>query len=113
MKLENKNKRFQWLPTLIILWNIIDIVVHVSLNMAEPLRITGNIVGIAAALMVLLGIAKPYAPHILGGAAVVIVVVNAIHAAAHGFVIPMLVFIGLRRDNLSKSCFVVWETQTT
>ncbi|MBK6429809.1 hypothetical protein [Candidatus Amarolinea dominans] len=62
--------------------------------MAEPLRITGNIVGIAAALMVLLGIANPYAPHILGGAAVVVIVVNALHAAAHGFGIPMLVFIG-------------------
>ncbi|MBI5030781.1 MAG: phospholipase [Chloroflexi bacterium] len=92
--MKTENKRFQWLPTLIILWNIIDIVVHVSLNMAEPLRITGNIVGIAAALIVLLGIAKPYAPHILGGAAVVVVVVNAIHAAVHGFVIPMLVFVG-------------------
>ena len=89
-----ENRKIQWLPTLLIVWNLIDIVVHVSLNMAEPLRITGNIVGIAAALMVLLGIAKPYAPHILGGAAVVVVVVNALHAAAHGFGIPMLVFIG-------------------
>src|SRR3990172_4075041 len=94
MKAENKNKRFQWLPTLLILWNLIDLVLHVAIDMAEPLRITGNLVGIAAALIVLLGIAKPYAPHILGGAAVVFVVVNAIHAAAHGFAIPMLVFIG-------------------
>ncbi|MGB3058239.1 MAG: hypothetical protein WBE17_00740, partial [Anaerolineae bacterium] len=93
-KTKMENRKIQWLPTLLIVWNLIDIVVHVGLNMAEPWRIAGNIVGIVAALIVFFGMAKSYAPHILGGAAVVVVVVNAIHAAAHGFVIPMLVFIG-------------------
>lgn len=37
--MKTENKRFQWLPTLIILWNVIDIAVHVGLNMAEPWRI--------------------------------------------------------------------------
>jgi hypothetical protein len=59
-KMESTNKKFQWFPALIILWNLIDIVVHVGLNMAEPWRIAGNIVGIAAALVVWFGLAKPY-----------------------------------------------------
>jgi hypothetical protein len=63
--------------------------------MAEPLRVTGNIVGIAAAAIVLLGLAKPYAPHILVGSAVVVVLLNAIHSSMHGAVLPMLVFIGV------------------
>lgn len=94
MNTENKG-RFQWLPALIILWNLIDIGVHVALNMAEPFRIAGNIVGIAAALIVWFGLAKPYAPHILVGAAAVVVVLNVIHAAEHGYFIPTLVFIGV------------------
>jgi hypothetical protein len=57
-KTKMENKRFQWLPTLIILWNVIDIAVHVGLNMAEPWRIAGNIVGIVAALIVFFGMAK-------------------------------------------------------
>jgi hypothetical protein len=95
IKTDKKNKRFQWLPALLIIWNLIDLVLHVAIDMAEPLRITGNIVGIAAALIVLLGFAKSYAPHILGGAAVTVVALNALHASEHGFAIPMLVFIGV------------------
>jgi F0F1-type ATP synthase membrane subunit a len=83
-------KRFQWLPALIILWNAIDLVLHVAIDMAEPLRISGNIVGIAATLIVLFGLPKNYAPHILGGAAVVVVILNAIHSSMHGALLPML-----------------------
>jgi hypothetical protein len=95
MKTENRNRKIQWLPTLLIVWNLIDIIVHVAIGMAEPLRIGGNIVGIVATLVVWFGLAKPYAPHILGGAAVVVVVLNAIHSSMHGAVLPMLVFIGV------------------
>jgi hypothetical protein len=63
--------------------------------MAEPWRITGNIVGIAAALVVWFGIAKPYAPHILGGAAAVVVVLNVIHSVAHGWIAASFIFIGV------------------
>jgi hypothetical protein len=94
VKTQNK-KRFQWLPALLILWNAIDLVLHVAMGMAEPLRISGNLVGIAAALVVWFGLAKPYAPHILGGSAVVVVVLNAIHASQNGSAIPMLLFIGV------------------
>lgn len=95
MKTENTKRPFQWLPILLIAWNIFDIFVHVRADMVEPLRVTGNIVAIVAALIVWLGYAKLYAPHILSGAAILVVVLNAVHASEHGFAIPMLVFIGV------------------
>jgi len=67
MNTQETKKKLQWLPTLLIVWNLIDIIVHVGLNMAETWPIAGNIVGIATALIVLLGFAKPFALHILGG----------------------------------------------
>jgi hypothetical protein len=95
MKTENKNKGFQWLPTLIILWNIIDVAVHVTINLAEPWRIAGNTVGIVAALIVFFGVTKPYAWQILSCAAIVVVVLNVIHSVTHGWLAPSFVFIGV------------------
>jgi hypothetical protein len=95
MNTQNKTKKFQWLPILLIAWNTIDLVLHVAIDMAEPLRITGNVVAIVAALIILLANVKSYAPHILGGAAVVVLAVNVVHALQHGALIPSLVFIGV------------------
>ncbi len=95
MKAENKNRTIQWLPTLIMLWNIIDIIVHVGLNMAETWRIAGNVVGIAAVLVVWFGLAKPFSPHIPGEAAIVVVVLNMIHSVAYGWIAPSFIFIGV------------------
>ncbi len=76
METQVTKRQFSWLATLLIGWNILDIVVHVAIGLAEPWRIAGNITGIAAALIVLFGLAKPYAPQILGGAAVGVVLLN-------------------------------------
>jgi hypothetical protein len=95
MNTESKSQRFLWLPTLLIIWNLIDIAVHFAFNLAEPWRIAGNIVGIVAALIVLLGVAKPYARQILSGAAIVVVVLNVIHSMLHGWLIPSFIFIGV------------------
>lgn len=81
MQTQNIDHKITWLPTLLIAWNLFDLVLHVAIDMAEPLRITGNIVAIAAALIVLLGYAKSNAPYTLGGAAVVVVAVNTVHAS--------------------------------
>jgi hypothetical protein len=115
MKTENKSQKFQWLPALIIAWNLIDLVLHVAIDMAEPLRIAGNVVAIAAVLIVLLANVKSYAPHILGGAAIVVVVLNGIHAAGHGYfaaehayIIPTLVFIGIALFLLLRWAQVKW-----
>ena len=94
MKTENTNRQIQWLPVLLIAWNLFDIFVHVRADLAEPLRISGNIVGIVAGLIVLFGVAKATAPQILGGAAAAVFVLNTFHSFQHGFGPPMLVFVG-------------------
>ena len=55
MTTEHTTGKFQWLPILLIAWNLFDIFVHVRADMVEPLRVTGNVVAIAAALVVCSG----------------------------------------------------------
>lgn len=81
--------------TLLIAWNLIDIAVHIAVNEVEPLRITGNIVGMAAALIVLVGGARAYAPYILGLAATIVVGLNTAESFRDGYMPPMLVFVGV------------------
>jgi hypothetical protein len=95
MKIGKIFKNFLWLPTLLILWNVIDIIVHVVTNLIEPWRVAGNIVGITAALIVLFANVKPYASQILSGAAILVIVLNMVEAGLHGFLLPSLLFIGV------------------
>lgn len=95
MKPENRNRIIQGLSILVLIWSIFDIFVHVRADMVEPLRVTGNIVAIAAALIALLGVAKSVAPKILGGAAAAVFLLNAVHSFQHGWGIAMLAFVGI------------------
>ncbi len=95
METVNKHRKYLWFPTLLIVWNIIDIAIHVATNLVEPLRVAGNIVGIVAALLVAFGVAKRYTPHILGGAAILVIVFNAIHSVLSGWLAPSFLFIGV------------------
>lgn len=95
MEAQNTTRKIQWLPILLIIWNILDIVVHIAVDMVEPLRISGNIVGLVAAAIVLLGLLKPYQPYLLGLAAIVVVILNTIESALHGYLVPMLIFVGV------------------
>lgn len=92
---QTTTRKLLWLPILLIAWNLFDIVVHVAVDMVEPLRVTGNIVGIVAALVILLANVKQYASTILSGAAFVVLIVNVIHAMEHGVLLPGMVFIGV------------------
>jgi hypothetical protein len=86
----------QWLPILLIAWNIFDAGFHIAIDFIEPVRIAGNIIGLVAATIVLLGLAKSYAPHLLGLAAAVIVILNATQPPFSGFVeMIVLTFIGV------------------
>jgi hypothetical protein len=49
MKTE-KNK-IQWLPILLIAWNLFDIAVHIAVDMVEVLRVSGNVLAIAVAVL--------------------------------------------------------------
>ena len=83
------------LPILLIAWNVLDIAVHLALGMVEPWRVAGNAIGIAAAVVLLFGVARRHAPQVLVGAAGLVVVVNVIHSALNGWVGPSFVFIGV------------------
>ncbi|MEL6306820.1 MAG: hypothetical protein AAFQ52_01695 [Chloroflexota bacterium] len=58
MATQNTSRNIQWIPILLIVWNLLDIAVHIAVDMVEPLRITGNIVGLIAAVIVLMGLVK-------------------------------------------------------
>jgi hypothetical protein len=87
-------RRF-WLPILLVVWNIFDAGVHVAIDKAEPLRIAGNVIAIAAAYFVARNHVKTGSVRLLVGVAFAVVVLNSIHISLHGSAIPMFVFIGV------------------
>lgn len=96
MKTQNKEYKIQWLPILLIVWNIVDAGFHLAIDFIEPVRITGNIIGVVAAIIVLLGLAKSYAPHLLSLSAAVIIIINSTQRPFSGPVeIIVLTFIGV------------------
>ena len=95
METANTGRNLPWLAILIIGWNTFDIVLHVYVELVEPLRVAGNVAAIAAAVIVLLGLARDYAPHVLGLATVIFIGLNITHAIANGFFVPSLVFISV------------------
>ncbi|MEL6404461.1 MAG: phospholipase [Chloroflexota bacterium] len=95
MATQNTSRNIQWIPILLIVWNLLDIAVHIAVDMVEPLRITGNIVGLIAAVIVLMGLIKSYQPIMLALATVSVVLLNTIESALHGYLIPMLIFVGV------------------
>jgi len=95
METKTANRKIQWLPILLIIWNILHIVVHIAVDMVEPLRISGNIVGLVAAVIVLLGLFKPYQPALLGLATAAVIFPNTIESALHGYLVPILIFVGV------------------
>ncbi|MEL6527989.1 MAG: hypothetical protein AAFQ07_19990, partial [Chloroflexota bacterium] len=95
MATQKKSRNIQWIPILLIVWNLLDIAVHIAVDMVEPLRITGNIVGLIAAVIVLMGLVKSYQPIMLALATVSVVLLNTIESALHGYLIPMLIFVGI------------------
>lgn len=93
--MKTEKNRIQWLPILLIAWNLFDIAAHIAVDMVEVLRVSGNVLAIAVAVIVLTGITKSLAHDILVGSAVVIVILNSIFSYQDGFVVPMLVFVGV------------------
>ena len=43
METQNTGQKFQWLPAMIALVQVVDIVIHVTSNMIEPIRIASNV----------------------------------------------------------------------
>lgn len=95
METKNTSRTLPWLAILIIAWNLFDIALHVFVELVEPLRVAGNVAAIAAAVIVLSGLARNYAPHVLGLTAALFIGFNVVESILHGFFVPSLVFISI------------------
>ena len=83
------------IPVVLVEWNMFGAILHIAIDMAEPLRITGNIIGVLAAITILLGAPKKLSFPLLLVAFISTVALNTVHVSENSFAIPMLVFIGL------------------
>lgn len=95
METKNTSRTLPWLAILIIVWNTFDIALHVYVELVEPLRVAGNVAAIAAAVIVLLGLARTYVPYVLGITAAIFIGFNVVESILHGFFVPSLVFISI------------------
>ena len=69
----NKVVKAGRIPAVLIGWNIFDALLHVAIDMAEPLRITGNIIAILVAVAILIGAPKKLSSSLLLAAFISIV----------------------------------------
>ena len=83
------------IPAILVGWNTFDALLHIAIDMAEPLRITGNIIAIFVAVAILLGAPKKLSFTLLLVAFISTVALNTVHVREHDFAIPMLIFIGI------------------
>lgn len=95
MDTPKKSRSLLWLPIALLAWNGFDVILHIALDFVEPLRIAGNVVAAAAALVALLRLAGRYAPHVLSLAAALVVGLNGAESLLHGHLVPMLIFVGV------------------
>ena len=83
------------IPAVLVGWNMFDAILHIAIDMAEPLRIAGNTIAILVAITILLGAPKKLSFPLLLVAFISTVALNTVHVSENSFAIPMLVFIGL------------------
>ena len=83
------------IPVVLVGWNMFDAILHIAIDMAEPMRIAGNTIAILVAITILLGAPKKLSFPLLLVAFISTVALNTVHVSENSFAIPMLVFIGL------------------
>ena len=83
------------IPAVLVGWNAFDALLHIAIDMAELLRITGNVIAILVAVAILLGAPKKLSFSLLLAAFISTVALNTVHVSENDFAIPMLIFIGL------------------
>ena len=83
------------IPAVLVGWNMFDALLHIAIDMAEPLRITGNIIAVLVAVAILQGAPKKLSFTLLLIAFISTVALNTVHVSENGFAIPMLIFVGL------------------
>lgn len=77
----------------LVIWNVIDIAIHVAVDEVELLRVSSNVVLIVAAATVLLGRAGAHPADPLALAGVVYLALNIAFVIGNGPAVPMTVFI--------------------
>ena len=83
------------IPAVLIGWNMFDAILHIAIDMAEPLRIAGNTIAILVGISILLGAPKKLSFPLLLVAFISTVALNTFHVSENDFAIPMLIFVGL------------------
>ena len=83
------------IPAVLVGWNMFDALLHIAIDMAEPLRITGNVIAVLVAVVILLGAPKKLSFSLLLAAFISTVALNTVHVSENDFAIPMLIFVGL------------------
>jgi len=83
------------IPAVLVGWNMFDALLHIAIDMAEPLRIAGNIIAVLVAVAILLKAPKKLSFTLLLIAFISTVALNTVHVSENDFAIPMLIFIGL------------------
>ena len=83
------------IPVVLVGWNMFDAILHIAIDMAEPLRIAGNTIAILVAISILLGAPKKLSFPLLLVGFISTVALNTFHVNENDFAIPMLIFIGL------------------
>ena len=83
------------IPAVLVGWNMFDAILHIAIDMAEPLRIAGNTIAVLVAVAILLGAPKKLSFSLLLAAFISTVALNTVHVSENDFAIPMLIFIGL------------------
>ena len=83
------------IPAVLVGWNMFDALLHIAIDMAEPLRITGNIIAVLVAVAILQGAPKKLSFTLLLIAFISTVALNTVHVSENDFAIPMLIFVGL------------------
>ena len=91
----NKVVKAGRIPAVLVGWNTFDALLHIAIDMAEPLRITGNVIAVLVAVAILLGAPKKLSFTLLLVAFISTVALNTVHVSENDFAIPMLIFIGL------------------
>ena len=88
METQNTGRKFQWLPAVIALVQVFDIVIHVASDMIEPIRITSNVFIFVWLGIVLSGRLNHNPWRVASGFVGVYLLLNAVFVATEGFINP-------------------------
>lgn len=114
MNVLNKIAATPTLAVYLFLWNLLDILVHVNRYLIEFPRITGNIIGLLMAVIILGLSSNAYKKYILAAGYSSIVIVNLFHAPSYGVEAFVSIFIGfslLLIGRVTQIEFATWHVR--